>query len=160
MSAVIGILVGLLVLVRVIGRQVTGSLVTQKSLFLMPVILLGVGLLSLSSAVHSATSGQLAFLALDCVVLAGFGVARGASVRLSSTGQGLFQKGTAATLVLWLVTIALRVGTSFASAALWPHNNFGTSTLALTIGVTLAAQSAMIYRRSLAMNIPFAAGRV
>jgi len=41
MSAVIGILVGLLVLVRVIGRQVTGSLVTQKSLFLMPVILLG-----------------------------------------------------------------------------------------------------------------------
>ena len=31
MSAVIGILVGLLVLVRVIGRQVTGSLVTQKA---------------------------------------------------------------------------------------------------------------------------------
>src|SRR4051794_4202370 len=37
MSAVIGVLVGLLVLVRVIGRQVTGSLVTQRSLFLMPV---------------------------------------------------------------------------------------------------------------------------
>ena len=160
MSAVIGILVGLLVLVRVIGRQVTGSLVTQKSLFLMPVILLGVGLFSVSSAVHGATSGQLAFVVLDCVVLAGLGIARGASVRLSPTDQGLFQKGTAATLVLWLLTIALRVGTSFASAALWPHNNFGTSTLALTIGVTLAAQSAMIYRRSLAMNIPFAAERV
>jgi hypothetical protein len=160
MSAVIGILVGLLVLVRVIGRQVTGSLVTQRSLFLMPVILLGVGVLSLSSAVHGATSGQLAFLVLDCVVLAGLGLARGASVRLSPTDQGLFQKGTTATLVLWLLTIALRVGTSFASATLWPHNTFGTSTLALTIGVTLAAQSAMIYRRSLAMNIPFGAERV
>src|SRR5262249_42459542 len=131
MSAVIGILVGLLVLVRVISRQVTGSLVTQKSLFLMPVILLGVGVLSLSSAIHSATPGELAFLALDCVVLAGFGLARGASVRLSPTDQGLFQKGTTATLVLWLVTIAIRVGTSFASAALWPHNTFTTSTLAL-----------------------------
>lgn len=159
MSAVIGILVGLLVLVRVIGRQVTGSLVTQKSLFLMPVILLGIGLLSLSSAVHGASTGELAFLALDCVVLVGFGVARGATVRLSQTEQGLFQKGTAATLVLWLLTIALRVGTAFASAALWPHTTFGSSTIALTIGVTLAAQSAMIYRRSLAMNVPLAAQR-
>jgi hypothetical protein len=159
MSAVIGILVGLLVLVRVIGRQVTGSLVTQKSLFLMPVILLGVGVVTISSAIHSATTGELAFLVLDCVVLAGFGIARGASVQLSQTDGGLFQKGTVATLVLWLVTIAVRVGTSFASAALWPHSTLGTSTLALTIGVTLAAQSAMIYRRSLAMSIPFAAER-
>jgi hypothetical protein len=159
MSAVIGVLVGLLVLVRVIGRQVTGSLVTQRSLFLMPVILLGVGLLSVSSAAHGATSGEVAFLGLDCVVLAGLGLARGASVRLSSTDRGLFQKGTAATLVLWLVTIAVRVGTSFAAAALWPHNSFGTSTLALTVGVTLAAQSWMIYRRSIALNIPFATQR-
>jgi hypothetical protein len=159
MSAVIGILLGLLVLLRVIGRQVTGSLVTQRSLFLMPGIVLCVGLLSLSSAVHDASTGELAFLALDCVLLIGFGVARGASVRLTRTDEGLFQKGTATTLVLWLVTIALRVGTSFASAALWPHNSFGQATLALTIGVTLAAQNAMIYRRSQAQHIPFAVDR-
>ncbi|MFF0344591.1 hypothetical protein [Kribbella sp. NPDC004875] len=159
MSAVIGILLGLLVLFRVVGRQVTGSLVTQRSLFLMPGILLCVGLLSTSSAVHTASTGEIAFLALDCVLLIGFGFARGASIRLTQTDEGLFQKGTAMTLVLWLVTIALRVGTSFASAALWPHNSFSQATLALTIGVTIAAQNAVIYRRSQALRIPFAVDR-
>ncbi|GAA3090973.1 hypothetical protein JOF29_006824 [Kribbella aluminosa] len=159
MSAVIGILIGVLVLVRVIGRQVTGSLVTQKGLFLMPAILLGIGVLSLASVVHTATPGELAFLALDCVVLLGLGVARGASIRLTNTDQGLWQKGTTATLLLWLVTIALRVGTAFASAALWPHSPVGQATIALTIGLTIGAQNAMVYRRALATNVPLAAQR-
>ncbi|GAA2815792.1 hypothetical protein [Kribbella solani] len=156
MSAVIGILVGLLVLVRVIGRQVTGSLVTQRSLVLMPAILLGAGVLSLSSVLHTATTGELAFLVLDCVVLLGLGLARGASIRLTQTEQGLFQKGTSATLVLWLLTIGLRIGTSFAAGALWPHGTFAQATLVLTIGVTIAAQNAMVFRRSQALHIPFA----
>ncbi|NUR95597.1 MAG: hypothetical protein HOV67_10090 [Kribbellaceae bacterium] len=153
MSAVIGILIGVLVLVRVIGRQVTGSLVTQKSLFLMPVILLAFGVLSLSSVVHTATTGELAFLVLEAVVLVGFGLARGATVRLTPTAEGLFQKGTAATLVLWLLTIGLRIGTSVAAAALWPHSPVGQASIALTIGLTIGAQNAMVYRRALAMNV-------
>ncbi|MFF0269727.1 hypothetical protein [Kribbella sp. NPDC004536] len=159
MSAVIGILIGVLVLVRVIGRQVTGSLVTQKSLFLMPALLLGVGVLSLSSVVHTATVGELAFLALEGVVLIGLGFARGASIRLTPTDQGLFQKGTAATLVLWLVTIGLRISTSVAAAALWPHSPVGQASIAVTIGLTIGAQNAMVYRRSLAMDAPLAAQR-
>ncbi|HEY3561636.1 MAG TPA: hypothetical protein VGL05_29430 [Kribbella sp.] len=159
MSAVIGILIGVLVLVRVIGRQVTGSLVTPKSLGLMPAILLIVGVYTLSSVVHTASTGELAFFALECVVLLGFGLARGASVRLTHTDQGLFQKGTAATLVLWLLTIALRIGTTFAAAALWPHSPVSQATIALTIGVTIGAQNAMVYRRALAMNAPLATQR-
>lgn len=159
MSAVLGILIGVVVLVRVIGRQVTGSVVTPKGLALMPAILLGLGLLSLSSVAHLATAGELAFLALECVVLLGLGVARGASIRLSTTDQGLFQKGTAATLVLWLVTIGLRIGTTVAAAALWPHSPVSQATIALTIGLTIGAQNAMVYRRALGMNVPLAAQR-
>ncbi|WP_427896306.1 hypothetical protein ACQHIV_20470 [Kribbella sp. GL6] len=159
MSALIGILIGVLVLVRVIGRQVTGSLVTPRSLALMPAVLLGVGLLSLASVIHTATPGELGFLALESVVLIALGLARGASIRLTPTDAGPFQKGTAATLVLWLVTIAFRVGTTFAAAALWPHNTFGQASIALTVGLTIGAQSAMVYRRALAMNVPLAAQR-
>jgi hypothetical protein len=159
MSAIIGILIGVIVLVRVIGRQVTGSLVTPKALAVMPAILLGFGVLSLASVVHTASTGELAFLFLEGVVLIGLGFARGASVRLTPTDQGLFQKGTSATLVLWLLTIGLRVGTTFAAAALWPHSTVGQATIALTIGLTIGAQNAMVYRRSLAMNAPLAAQR-
>lgn len=156
---IIGILVGAWVLFRVVGRQITGSLVTQRQLALMPVILLAIGLLSVSTAVHSASSGELAFLVLDCVILAGLGLARGASIRLSQTPDGLYQKGTSATLALWLITIGLRVGGAFASAAIWPHGILSRASIALTIGITIAAQNAMVYRRALSMNIPLAAER-
>ena len=156
---IIGILVGLWVLVRVVGRQITGSLVTQRQLLLMPVILLGIGVLSLSSALGGASTGELAFLGLDCVILVGLGLARGASIRLERRTEGLYQKGTGATLGLWLLTIALRVGAAFGSAAIWPDGKLSHATLALTIGLTIAAQNVMIYRRALNLPIPFAVER-
>ncbi|HET6986737.1 MAG TPA: hypothetical protein VFI00_08980 [Kribbella sp.] len=156
---VVGILVGLWVLLRVVGRQITGSLVTQRQLMLMPAILLALGVLSLSSALDGASTGELAFLGLDCVVLIGLGLARGASIRLEHRDEGLYQKGTAATLGLWLLTIALRVGAAFGSAAIWPDGKLSHATLALTIGLTIAAQNVMIYRRALNLRIPFAVER-
>jgi len=156
---VLGILVGLFVLVRVVGRQVTGSLVSQKSLLVMPVILLVVGLLPLPSALQTASNGEIAFLVLDCVVLIGLGLARGASLRLTQREDGLFQKGTSATLSLWLLTLGIRVGAAFAAPAIWPHGNLTHSTVALTIGLTIAAQNMMVYYRAVSLRIPFAVER-
>ena len=156
---VVGILVGLWVLLRVVGRQITGSLVTQRQLMLMPAILVVLGVLSLSSTIHGASAGELAFLGLDCVVLIGLGFARGVTIRLERRDHGLFQKGTGATLALWLLTIAFRVGAAFGSAAIWPDGTLSRAALALTIGLTIAAQNAMIYRRALSLDIPFAVDR-
>jgi hypothetical protein len=158
-SLILGILVAILVVLRIVGRQVTGSLVSRRSLLLMPAILLVIGLSSVSSALHSATPGEIAFLVLDGVILLGLGLARGASVRLTMTPGGLFQKGTSATLVLWLVTIGLRVVGAFASAAIWPHSALSQASIALTIGITIGAQNAMVYRRAAAMNVPLATNR-
>ncbi|MGW6276791.1 hypothetical protein [Kribbella sp. NPDC055071] len=158
-SVLIGIAVGVLVLLRVIGRQVTGSLVSQRSLVLMPAILLVIGLSSISSALHTATPGEIAFLLLDSVILLGLGLARGASARLTMTPDGLFQKGTSTTLVLWLITIGLRVAGAFASVALWPHGTLSKASIALTIAITIGAQNAMVYRRAAAMHAPLAANR-
>jgi hypothetical protein len=153
---ILGIMVGLFVLVRVVGRQVTGSLVTQKSLVVMPAILLVVGLLPLPSALGTASTGEIAFLVLDCVILVGLGLARGASLRLTQRPDGLFQKGTSATLSLWLVTLGIRVGAAFAAPAIWPHGDLNHATLALTIGLTIAAQNVMVYVRAVNLRIPFA----
>ncbi|WP_405056603.1 hypothetical protein OG474_28165 [Kribbella sp. NBC_01505] len=156
---VLAVLVAGFVLVRVVGRQLIGSLVSQRALFMMPGVLLALGLFSLSSALDQASPAQLAFLVLDCVVLIGFGLARGASLRLTATPNGLWQKGTGTTLVLWLVTIGIRVAGGFASAAIWPHNPVSEASLVFTIGVTLAAQSAAVYRRAENLHIPLATQR-
>src|SRR5690242_9730924 len=102
---VLAVLVAAFVLVRVVGRQVTGSIVTQRSLFVMPGVLLTLGLFSLSSVLDQASPAQLAFLVLNCVGLIGLGLARGSSLRLTATPDGLWQKGTGKTLFLWLITI-------------------------------------------------------
>jgi hypothetical protein len=122
-------------------------------------VLLTLGLFSLSSVVDVASPGQIAFLLLDCVVLIGFGVARGASLRLTSTPEGLWQKGTGTTLALWLLTIGIRVAGAVAAAAIWPHNPVSQASLVFTIGVTIAAQNAMVYRRAQNLHIPLAAQR-
>jgi len=153
---VLAVLVAGFVLVRVVGRQLVGSLVTQRSLFVLPGALLALGLFSLWPVLHQASVGELAFLLLDCVVLLGFGVARGASLRLTRTPEGLWQKGTTATLLLWLLTIAIRVAGSFASHALWPHSPVSQASLVFTIGLTIAAQSAAVYRRAQNQHIPLA----
>jgi hypothetical protein len=158
-SLVAGILIAILVVLRVINRQVRGSLVSQRSLLLMPGILLVIGATSISTALHTATPGEIAFLLLDVVILLGLGLARGSSVSLTMTPQGLFQKGTGATLALWLVTIGLRVVGAFASAAIWPHGTLSQASIALSIGITIGAQNAMIYRRAVAMNAPLVANR-
>jgi hypothetical protein len=156
---VLAVLVAAFVLVRVVGRQLTGSIVTQRSLFVMPGVLLTLGLFSLSSVLDIATPAQIAFFVLDCLVLIGLGLARGASLRLTATPQGLWQKGTSATLVLWLLTIGIRLAGAFASAAIWPHNPVSQASLVFTIGVTIAAQSATIYRRAQNLRIPMATQR-
>ncbi|WP_406047527.1 hypothetical protein [Kribbella sp. NBC_00889] len=158
-GVVVGILVGLWVLFRVVGRQITGSLVTQRSLMVMPAILLIIGLLPLPAALGTASTGEIAFLVLDCVVLVGLGLSRGASLHLTRREDGLYQKGTGATLALWIVTLGIRVGAAFAAPAIWPHGTLNHATLALTIGLTIAAQNAMIYRRALSMHIPLAVER-
>ncbi|MFC9690593.1 hypothetical protein ACFTSF_18735 [Kribbella sp. NPDC056951] len=142
-----------------VGRQLTGSLVSQRSLFLMPGVLLTIGLLTLWPVLGQASPGEVAFLLLDCVVLVGFGVARGASLRLTSTPDGLWQKGTGTTLLLWLLTIGIRIGGALVSQAIWPHNAVSEASLVFTIGVTIAAQSAMIYRRAQQLHIPLVAQR-
>lgn len=156
---VLAILVAGFVLVRVVGRQLTGSLVSQRSLFVMPGVLLALGLFTLWPVVGQASPGEVAFLVLDCVVLIGFGLARGASLRLTSTPEGLWQKGTSTTLVLWLMTIGIRIGGAVVAQAIWPHNAVSQASLVFTIGVTIAAQNAIVYRRAQNLHIPLAAQR-
>lgn len=159
LNLVAGILIGVLIVVRVISRQVVGSAVTTRSLVLMPVILVVLGLFSASGALGTASVGELAFFAVDVAVLVVMGTLRGASTTLSMREGGLYQKGTALTLVLWIGTIALRVGAGFLGAALGVNSALTTASLLLTFGVTIAAQNATVYLRAQRSRMPLAMQR-
>lgn len=158
-NLLLGILIGALVVVRVIGRQVRGSMVTQKSLVVMPLILVAVGLLTARDAFSTATPGELAFFVFDVVVLVLIGLARGASTQLSRREGGLYQKGTGLTIALWLLTIAIRVGAGLLGSAMGLNGSLTSTALLLTFGLTIAAQNVAVYLRAQRLNIPLAAER-
>ena len=156
MSTLVLVVIGALVVLRVLGKQLTGSVVTGKSLVLMPAILIVIGLGSAATAITLAQPGEILFFLLDAAIVVGLGLARGASTRLTLRDGGLFQKGTALTLVLWLTTIAVRVGAGFLGHSLGVAGTLTTASAVLLFGVTIAAQNAVIYLRAQQQRLPLA----
>ncbi|NEA31383.1 hypothetical protein [Streptomyces sp. SID13031] len=158
-NLLLGIVIGALVVVRVMGRQLRGSMVTQRSLVVVPLVLVVIGLASARGEFDTASAGELAFFVFDVAVLILIGFARGASTQLSTRDGGLHQKGTATTLTLWLLTIGIRVGAGFAGAAMGLNGSLTTAALLLTFGLSIAAQNVAVYLRAQRLRIPFAVER-
>ncbi|GAA3431948.1 hypothetical protein [Kutzneria kofuensis] len=59
------VLVGALVVLRVLGKQLTGSFVTAKSLALMPAVLIVIGLGSAAAAITVARPSEILFFLVD-----------------------------------------------------------------------------------------------
>jgi hypothetical protein len=156
LHVLIYVAVAALVLVRVIGRQVTGSPVTARSLVTIPVVLLAIGVAAVGDALTAASADSLLLFAVDAVVLVLAGLARGASVSLGERGGALFQRGTRLTLVLWLVTIALRVGFALGGHLLGVNDQLATASVALTMGLTIGAQNLAIWWRAQRLGVPMA----
>lgn len=156
MSTLVLILVGALVVLRVLGKQLTGSVVTARSLVLMPAILIVVGLVSASTALSIANPGEIVFFLIDAVIGVGLGLARGATTRLSLRDGSLFQKGTALTLVLWLATIAVRVGAGLLGNSLGVAGTLTAASALLLFGLTIAAQNGVVYLRAQQQRLPLA----
>ncbi|MEU0092269.1 hypothetical protein [Kribbella sp. NPDC006257] len=158
-NVLLGILIGALVVLRVIGRQLRGSMVTQKSLVVMPLILIAVGLFSARDAFGTASVGEIAFFVFDVAVLIVLGFARGASTQLTQRDGGLHQKGTGLTLALWLITIGIRVAAGFLGGAIGLNGALTSAALLLTFGLSIAAQNVAVYLRAQRLHIPLAVER-
>jgi hypothetical protein len=160
LSTTLLIAVGAFLLVlRVIAKQTKGSVVTVRSLTLIPAILLVVGLVSTRDVLAAAGTRDVVLLLVDLVLLLVLGAARGSSVAVTEKDGGAFQKGTKWTLVLWIATIAARVAMIFADHTLGMNPTLANVSFAVMLGVTLGAQNWVIFERARRLGIPVAAGR-
>ena len=140
------VLVALLV-VWVLYRQVTGRFVRSGGAALrLPLVLSAIGLLSLVQGHPAVTALGVALVAVELLVTAGLGIARGAAVRLEVREGWLYQRGGAPVLVLWLLTIAVRAGMAVLAGALGA-GPLVSATLTLSFGVSLLVQAAVLARR-------------
>ncbi|WP_370969374.1 hypothetical protein [Amycolatopsis sp. cg9] len=148
--------IALLVLYRVVYRQVRGTLLDRKSLVTLPLVLTAVGAYLTLKALPGASAGEFGLLAADLVVLAGLGVLRSTTTTLTERAGTTFQKGSAVTIGLWALTVAVRVGLVALGTALGVAGPLTSASIALTLGVSIAVQNATTYLRVQRRGLPLA----
>ena len=144
------------VLYKVVYQQVRGTLLNRKTLVMMPLILVAAGVYLAAKALPDASPAELGLLGADLVVLAGLGVLRSTTTTLTERDGTTFQKGSAVTVGLWLLTIAVRVGLVALGTALGVAGPLTSASIALTLGVSIAVQNATTYSRIQRRGLPLA----
>jgi membrane protein CcdC involved in cytochrome C biogenesis len=139
-----------LVLVLVVARQFRERPVSGRQA-VVPLVLTAVGLYTLVQAHPAVTALGVVLTAVELVATAGLGVLRGNSVRLFERDGVLMQRGGAPTLVLWVVTIGVRIGLGALAAALGA-GALTSATLTLSFGISLLVQALVLQRRTAALS--------
>ncbi|MFB9683953.1 hypothetical protein [Amycolatopsis plumensis] len=145
-----------LVLYRVVYQQVRGTLLSLRTLVVMPLLLTVLGGYLALKALPGASAAELGVLAADLLVLAGLGVLRSTTTTLTERDGTTFQKGSAITIGLWVLTVAVRIGVAALGTALGVDGSLTSASIALTLGVSIAVQNATTYRRIRRRGLPLA----
>jgi hypothetical protein len=151
--------VAALVVWRVIIRQFRGSTLTARGLAVVPGILVIAGIVTCAPVLSQSSGGEIGLLVAEVASLSALGVARAASTRLSAPNGYAVQKGSTLTLVLWLVTIAVRVGIAVLGAHLGVTGPLTSKSILLSMGATIAVQNAVVYLRARRLGLTVAADR-
>jgi hypothetical protein len=151
--------IAVFVLWRVIIKQLTGVILSMRNLWLIPGILLVFGCFSTFSALPKASGTEIGLLGADLAVLAALGVLRGGSTSLSIRDGFAFQKGSSVTVILWLVTIGVRVGFAVLGLHLGTAGALTSASIWLTLGLSIGLQNAVVYARARKLGLRIAANR-
>ncbi|MFJ7211547.1 hypothetical protein [Amycolatopsis sp. NPDC098790] len=141
---------------RVVYKQVRGTLLNRRTLTVMPLVLVAVGAYLAAKDLPGASGAELGLLAADLVVLAGLGVLRSTTTTLTERDGTTFQKGSAVTIGLWVLTIGVRVGLVALGTALGISGPLTSASIAFTLGVSIAVQNATTYYRIQRRGLPLA----
>jgi hypothetical protein len=142
-----------LVVVWIISRQVRTAQVRPRVLVVVPLVLLWAGVRGLQAdAAHLTDPVSLALLGATAAAALGLGAWRGVTLRVWRAPDGTWwRRGTALTLVLWLLVLAVRGGLAAAGYATGHPQTSGVSVLLCSLALSFAAQNAVTLLRTSAV---------
>ncbi|HEX4253340.1 MAG TPA: hypothetical protein VH008_36100 [Pseudonocardia sp.] len=130
----------------VISRNLKGRFVATDKPYRLPLILIVIGAIEFGQAQPTITPVAVLVIGADLLLTAVFGVARGYSIGLGTRDGYLYQRGGALTLLLWALSIAVRVGLEFVAKGLGA-GTAATATVLLTFGISLVVQALVLQNR-------------
>jgi hypothetical protein len=155
-SAVLNAVLILALVAWVLYRQTIARPVVARRLWVLPGILIVIGVAAISHVDNGNLSATaVLYVGLDLVASIAMGAVRGCFVRVFARDGVMWRQGGAITIALWIVSIALRVVVAiFADNA--GVGNVSNAALELTLGATLLAQNGVVALRGSRLGIPFA----
>jgi hypothetical protein len=148
--AVIVLVVALLVFV--VYRQMRTAAIEPRQLVVFPLILAVFGFINLQKQPPDTAAGAVALIASVLTALL-FGIARGRTTQIWRAGNVMMRKGTTITLLLWIAAIVVRVVIGGVARRAGVALSVAAGEIPLFLGITLAAQNAVIWQRGHATEV-------
>lgn len=145
------IVVGVAVLVVVVKRFL-GEPMYARQVFVLPLVLLGVGVFSLRKV--PLTGDDITWIIIGGVVGLAFGAIRGTTTNIYVREGVLWQRYTKATAVVWVVSLVVNAGVGLLGTTMGMSPE--ARPMALSIGISLVGEMATVGLRALSTNTPFA----
>ena len=144
------IVIGIAVLVLLVLRQLRPRPAKEGTRWVLLLVLAGYGVTQVSAAAkgHTLKTETIALIVASLIVAAVFGAIRAATVRLWVEGSTVMQRGSAVTVALWIVAIAVHLGLDVLIDKSTDISHLGTSTLLIYLAVTFGVQSLIIAGRA------------
>jgi hypothetical protein len=139
----------------VIVRQMRGEALRARRVLLLPAVLVGYALVTLSGE-HGVGIADVSCLALSAVLALVIGAGQGFVMRLENRDGGLWGQLPRRGLWLWAALIASRVLVTVIAVAIGAHVATSTDSIILALGINRLAQAGVITLRAMAAGIPFA----
>lgn len=137
MSDPIQIILVVALVAYVLIRRLAGQPAQGKKLLILPVIIMVIGIASLS---HTWSPLAVGFLVATTGISFIIGILRGVSIKLFDKDGIVWMRYTAITVVLWVVNIAIKIAAAFAIAAINPvaaHEESSGLLISLGMGVLM-----------------------
>jgi hypothetical protein len=148
------ILISLLILIAVVFvvyRQMQTRPTAKRGILYTAAAMIIVGIASGGAIDPRHLALSLGLVLVEAVIAVALGVWRATTVRVWLDDSGVsWSRATAWTMLVWLASVAIRVGMYFAGGAL--GLDLSTGGILLFIGLTIGAQSYVVARRGRALS--------
>ena len=155
MSQTVYILLAVALVVYLVARRLLGEPIQQRRLLVLPLLLVAAGVFQLGKA-GQLPAVDLAVILGEAVLAVAIGLGRGFTIQVYVRDGHLWQRYRWTTIAVWLVAIGIRLGAAFAGHAAGASSTALSAAALLVLGLSFAAEGAVVGYRALRLGAPFA----
>ncbi|MGW1071961.1 DUF1453 domain-containing protein [Streptomyces sp. NPDC002537] len=144
------------VAIGVVIKRLRGEPLNARDLLIPPVVLTGIGVISLTKA-HGLTGTDFVWAGAGAVLGVAFGALRGSAIAVFEKEGVLWQRYTARTFLVLVVSFLVMAGFGLLAAKAGMHKEARPTQL--SIGVSFLGEALAVGLRGLLSGVPFAPER-